>query len=332
MKALAVDKLSKTFNSDFYVRKIPAVREVSFDIEEGETFGFVGHNGAGKTTTIKMLVGLIYPTSGRAEIFGRPLGDASTRQKIGFLPERPYFYEYLTAVEALNYYGALHGMKKAELKPRVGELLALMDLSDAAERPMKGYSKGMLQRFGMAAALIHDPAMVILDEPMSGLDPLGRGQIKEIIADLKRRGKTIFFSSHILSDVEQLCDRVALIAHGRIEVQGKVSELTRLYADNGYEIILGEELPPQTVEKFTAAGVAPDKIQDGFRVRVPREKKNEIMEMVRVCGGEILSMGPTRVSLEDVFLRGYGKPDKGSDKGSDKGLKPLASLVDGGSK
>ena len=229
--------LEKHYKSNFQVRTIKALDGIDLDVQEGEVYGFIGHNGAGKTTTIKILTGLIRATGGTAEIMGQPVGHKKTLEQVGFLPERPYFYEYLSAREALVFYGRLNGMPSAEIRRRSEELLHLLDLEHAADRPLHSYSKGMLQRLGMAQAVLHDPHLVILDEPMSGLDPVGRGQIKDIIQLLRKRGKTIFFSTHILADVEQLCDRVALIANGKMWYSGTVDGLTSQY-QQGYEFTL----------------------------------------------------------------------------------------------
>jgi len=208
--------LTKTFHVGFWRERVEAVRDVSFSVRENEIFGIVGPNGAGKTTTMNMMTNLIFPDAGSVELFGTPIGRAEIRRRLGFLPEVPYFYEHLTVTELVRYYGALHGMARSEVNARLDDLLELVGLQDARDRPLQGYSKGMRQRAGIAQALINDPDLVILDEPQSGLDPVGRREVRDLILDLRERGKTIIFSSHILVDVEAVCDRVAVMHDGQV--------------------------------------------------------------------------------------------------------------------
>ena len=226
VKPIEVSNLSKTFRHPMRVWDlIEAVRNFSFSVETGEIVGFVGHNGAGKTTTIKMLMGLIWPTGGEISIFGKKPGDVSVKNKIGFLPERPYFYSQLTGLDVLKYFGKLSGMKGTSLIDRAEKVLRRVGLYNDRNRRLSGYSKGMLQRIGLAQAIIHDPELVIMDEPMSGLDPIGRKEVKEIIRSLKRDGKSVIFSSHILSDIENLSDRVLIIENGVKKSFGTVREI-----------------------------------------------------------------------------------------------------------
>src|SRR5436853_4154952 len=238
MLALATHDLTKDFAVGFW-RKRPyrALDHLTLEVQSGEVVGFLGPNGAGKTTTLKLLMQLVYPTAGRAEILGRPLGDLSVKRRIGFLPENPYFYDYLTAEELLSYFAGLFGYSGAERQQRVARLLD--DVGIGAERrlQLRKFSKGMLQRVGIAQALVNDPELVIFDEPMSGLDPLGRREVRALILRLRDRGCTVFFSSHVLSDAEALCNRVAILAQGRLVAAGPLSEMVSLEA-RGWELVV----------------------------------------------------------------------------------------------
>lgn len=237
--AISVKNLSKTYRTGFWLnQQVQSLRDCHLEVVVGETFGLLGPNGAGKTTTIKCLLGIINPTSGSGTLLGKTLGDQSVKQQVGYLPENPYFYTYLTAWEFLEFAGRLFQIPRATLKERIPSLLELvgLPLDTARKKQLRTYSKGMLQRTGMAQALINDPALVFLDEPMSGLDPLGRYQMRTIIESLKQQGKTVFFNSHILADVEAICDRVALLVKGTLICQGRLDELlspTRTYQLKG---------------------------------------------------------------------------------------------------
>lgn len=234
MNVLEVKQLAKVFTGK-KLSKVQALNSVSFAVGKGEVFGFLGPNGAGKSTTIKCLMGLIQPTSGSATIMGGPVGNALSRMKVGFLPENPAFYDYLTAEEYLHFVGKVFAMPAELLSQRSDETLKLLDLWDARKRPMRGYSKGMIQRVGLAQTLIHDPDLYILDEPMSGLDPIGRSLVKEVILDLKQRGKSVFFSTHITDDVEKICDRVAVINKGQLLVVDDVESILQRGVE-GYSV------------------------------------------------------------------------------------------------
>ena len=237
MIVIETKKLTKIYTHDFidvehgrlrfnWFRRTVALNELDLQVHEGEIFGLLGPNGAGKSTTIKILMQILFPSSGSARIMERPLGDMGVKTQIGFLPENPAFYDYLKGHEFLDYYGVLYGMSKAQRRKRIPELFELVKLPDHAPNlPLKGYSKGMLQRIGLAQALLNDPRLVVLDEPQSGLDPLGRKEIRDIILTLKERGKTVFFSSHILSDAELICDRVAILNRGKLTAQGELGNL-----------------------------------------------------------------------------------------------------------
>src|SRR5512138_96071 len=222
---LRTERLSKVFEVGVRRRRVQAVKDLDLSVTEGEIFGFVGPNGAGKTTTIKMLMGLIFPTAGKAFIFDAPIPSERSKARIGYLPEHPAWHEFLTGAEAMTFFAKLAGVPRGERARRTEELLALVGLSDAADRQIRKYSKGMQQRLGIAQALVADPAFVVLDEPMSGLDPIGRKEMRDIIIELKRRGKTVFFSTHILPDVEVLCDRVGLILNGTLRDVGRLGDL-----------------------------------------------------------------------------------------------------------
>ena len=225
MAQMVAERLVKLFSTGIRGTKVTALKGLSLSVEEGEVFGLLGPNGAGKTTAIKIFMGLLYPTSGRAEVLGRPPWDVSTKGRIGFLPEGPYFYDYLTGEEFLDFYGRLFDIEGPRRRGRIEELTRLVGLTEFKGMKLRSYSKGMLQRIGLAQALINDPELIVLDEPMAGLDPVGRKELTDIILKLKSRGKTIFFSSHILSDVERICDRVAIIDRGTLVYLGKVKEL-----------------------------------------------------------------------------------------------------------
>ena len=219
------EKISKEFKEGLQARRIRALEDLTLDIHKGEVFGFLGPNGAGKSTAIKILLNLIYPDSGNASIMGKDVGNKDMRRFIGYLPENPYFYDYLAAEELLWFGGRASGLNKQETRQRSDALLTKVNLSQAKNRPLRTYSKGMVQRAGLALALVHDPDVVILDEPMSGLDPIGRKLVGDLILELKSQGKTVFFSSHILTDIERYCDRVGIIIAGRLRLVDKLSHL-----------------------------------------------------------------------------------------------------------
>ena len=224
---IRVERLKKEFRQGFWMRRVLAVKDISFQVDRGDIFGFLGPNGAGKTTTIKMLTGLISPSSGRAELFGDAVPNRRALGRIGFLPENPYVYPYLTPAEFVVLCGRLSGLGLRAARDRTRQVLDQVGIAYAADRPVRRLSKGMLQRTGLAAALVADPELLILDEPMSGLDPIGRKEVRDLIVEERRRGRTIFFSTHILNDVESLCDRVAILRKGEVVVSGRISDLLR---------------------------------------------------------------------------------------------------------
>ena len=282
MPAISIQSLSKTYKGKRGSR-VDALQDLTLEIDQGEIFGFLGPNGAGKSTTIKSLMGLIRPTSGRARIMGKDITSTEARRHVGFLPEHPAFYDYLSAEEYLAFVGRAFGMNASEQKRKSEKVLKLLDLWDVRRRPMRGYSKGMVQRLASAPVLIHDPEVYILDEPMSGLDPMGRALVKEIIKDLKRQRKTVFFSTHITADVEAVCDRVGVIVNGRLRVLDTVQNVLRSGVQ-GYRIQL----------------VSSD---DGIEERqVGQDRLHEAMERIWSEGGVIQRVEPYGRTLEDFFL------------------------------
>lgn len=298
-----IDQLSKVFRVGFWGKRVTAVDQLSLDVRRGEVFGFLGPNGAGKTTTIKMLMGLIYPTRGSASIFGHPVGDSAAKAKLGFLPESPYFYDYLTSREFLNFYGHLFGLWGVTLSKRVDELLELVGMTHARDLQLRKFSKGMLQRVGIAQALINDPELVVLDEPMSGLDPIGRKEVRDLIFRLKESGKTVMFSSHILHDAELLCDRVAMIMKGKLVACGPVTELIEQGATQQVEVVV-DRLTPEGLEHLRPLS---DKVvTQGDRVMVvlsgPQQVENAL-EVIRSAKATLISLTPHKSSLEELFIR-----------------------------
>src|SRR5271170_6029612 len=256
--AIEIQGLTKDYPIGFWRKRMRrSLDNLSLQVEEGEVFGFLGPNGAGKTTTLKLLMGLIFPTSGAASVRGRPIGDVRMHSEIGYLPEQPYFYDYLTARELLDYYAQFSNYTAAERRERVGRFLERVGIAAAGDVQLRKFSKGMLQRAGIAQAILHDPQVVFLDEPMSGLDPVGRREVRDIILELKNQGRTIFFSTHILSDAELLCDRVAVLVGGKLQGVGAPRELMSMEVQ-GMEILFesrtGIALPPNMLERATHAG------------------------------------------------------------------------------
>ncbi|MCP9449847.1 MAG: ABC transporter ATP-binding protein [Nitrospira sp.] len=298
-----IEHLTKIFRVGFWGRKVTAVDGVSLAVHRGEVFGFLGPNGAGKTTTLKMLMGLIYPTGGHATIFGHPIGAPQAKAKLGFLPESPYFYDYLTGAEFLRFYGHLFGLRGTALSKRIDELLDTVGMSHARDLQLRKFSKGMLQRVGIAQALINDPELVVLDEPMSGLDPIGRKEVRDLILRLKEAGKTVLFSSHILHDAELLCDRVAMIMKGRLVACGPVSDLLSSGSTHEVELVI-ERLVPEALERIRP--FAKKVVVQGEQVMVvlaSQQNVNHAIDVVRSVKGHVVSLTPHRASLEDLFIR-----------------------------
>ncbi len=299
---LTVDGLAKTFDTGFLgaipiagrlfsglgvrhiAQRIEAVKGLSFNVEPGEIFGFLGPNGAGKTTTIKMLMGLVHPSAGSATLLGRPIGDRRARYKVGFLPEHPYFYEYLKPLEFLDFYGRLYSMTARERRRKAQELVDRVGLGYAINRPLRKFSKGMTQRMGVAQALLNDPDLIVMDEPMSGLDPMGRKDVRDIIFEQKERGATVFFSSHILQDVEMVCDRVAIVVRGELRSLGTLESMLET---GGSTVDVGVRgAAAELVERLTA---------DALTAR-------QFVSAVLGSGAHLVSVTPHRQSLEELFV------------------------------
>lgn len=297
------ERLRKVFRVGFWGRRVTAVEGLSLEVRRGEVLGVLGPNGAGKTTTLKMLMGLIYPTSGEAWIFGYPIGHHAAKAKLGFLPEAPYFYDYLTSREFLNFYGHLFGLWGATLDKRVDELLELVGMTHARDLQLRKFSKGMLQRVGIAQALINDPELVVLDEPMSGLDPIGRKEVRDLILRLKETGKTVMFSSHILHDAEVLCDRVAMILKGQLVACGQVADLIGRGTTQAVEIVV-DRLSPEGIAQLQSLGSKV--VMQGERVMAvlnSQQQVDEALEVIRTAKAKLISLIPHKVSLEDIFIR-----------------------------
>lgn len=291
-------QLGKVYRTGFWLnQKIVSLKNCSLEVHEGETFGLLGPNGAGKTTLLKTLLGIVNATSGRAKLLGEPIGDRAIKQRIGYLPENPYFYDYLTAKEFLHYMGGIFQIPNSVCQKRIKELLDLvgLDQKTAQKKQLRQYSKGMLQRVGMAQALINDPELIFLDEPMSGLDPLGRYQVREIILALKSQGKTIFFNSHVLSDVEQICDRIAILARGELICMGSLDEI--LGRADVYQAIVrgGTE---QDLHPWLSPLVLKEDGWHGQVIGNPQAFVNALSDL----GVELISLNLARSSLEEYFI------------------------------
>jgi ABC-2 type transport system ATP-binding protein len=299
--------LTKDYTVGFLKKRtVRALDSLTLEVRQGEIFGFLGPNGAGKTTTLKLLMRLIFPSAGSARILGQPIEDISTHARIGYLPENPYFYDYLSGVELLRYTGSLFGMTSEEGESKANELLRLVGLDgDRGNRQLRKYSKGMLQRIGIAQSLVNDPEVVFMDEPMSGLDPIGRREVRDLLLALRQQGKTIFFSSHILSDVEALCDRAAILTGGRLVRYGTVEEMT---ANEGSEVeVIAIGVNANSLEQYCrelSTSLSFSVTPNGVRVLLPDESGvDDILALIRRAGGKLVSVNPQRSSLEDLFSR-----------------------------
>src|SRR3984893_2800201 len=300
MPAIEILGLEKIYSVGFW-RKKPkhALRPLHLTVEEGEIFGFLGPNGAGKTTTLKLLMGLIFPTAGSARILGMAVDDPRMKAQIGFLPEQPYFYAYLTARELLEYYGQLSGVEAKQRSRKVNEILQRVGLPDAGGVQLRKFSKGMLQRVGIAQAILHDPKVVFFDEPMSGLDPMGRREVRDLMEQLKHEGKTVFFSTHILSDAEALCDRVAIINKGELRGVGAVPDLTSSVHSKVELVWQGPAVPAS----LRALGAECHVTGDTVRAILSEANQDAAIEALRRERLRLISVIPERTSLEDYFLQ-----------------------------
>lgn len=295
--------LVKDYRMGFWRRKVRVLHGLNLEVRAGEIFGYLGPNGAGKTTTFKLLTGLLLPTSGRISILGRDVQDISIKADVGFLPENPYFYEYLTGREFLDFYGRLLGLGRSERRDRVGSLLQLVGLGGAAGLQLRKYSKGMLQRIGLAQALLNDPKLLILDEPMSGLDPIGRKEVRDLILKLKGEGRTILFSSHIVHDVEMVCDRVGIIVGGRLVRVGHLEEL--LPAEVESIEITASGLQDEAFLEVQGWSMRPP-MRSGEKVLITIKDESTATEVLRSLLGKgctIHSVSPQRRTLEEQFLQ-----------------------------
>jgi len=299
MAALEILGLAKSYPTGFWRKTLrPALSPLQLTVHEGETFGFLGPNGAGKTTTLKLLMGIIFPTSGSARILGRDFRDPDVKREVGFLPEQPYFYDYLSAPELLDYYARLSGVPEEERRKRIPELLERVGLADAGNKQLRKFSKGMLQRVGLAQAIIHNPRLIFFDEPMSGLDPIGRREVRELIQGLKDEGKTIFLTTHILSDAESLCDRVAIIHNGELRGIGVVEDLTSKSADKTEVAWRGAQALPAVSNLLAEEHVTGDIV----RAVVASEQIDALLEKLRQQRAHVISVTPILGTLEDYFV------------------------------
>ncbi len=299
--AIEIKHLTKKIRSGFLMKEVMALSDLNLSIPPGTAFGFLGPNGAGKTTTIKLLTGLSFPTSGEALIFGRPVSDISVRMKIGFLPERPYFYDYLSGTEYLHFCGELFGMTRAARNKKITKLIELVGLKEKAGEQLRKYSKGMLQRIGLAQALINDPELIILDEPMSGLDPMGRKQVRDIILHLKGQGKTVFFSTHVLSDAEMICDQVGIIVQGSLQ---SVGDLETLLSPKTCSIEVSIKGVSESALSLFKPMASSTKIADeGYVLRIDDAGiLPKLLALLQAEKVQIVSIIPHRETLEDIFM------------------------------
>ena len=314
MGAIEINGLSKDYEVGFW-RKRPrrVLDKLSLSIERGEVFGFLGHNGAGKTTTLKILTGLIHATEGMATIGGQPVGERAAFRQIGFLPENPYFYDYLTAEELLDYFSRFFFMTPSQRRARRDAVLEQVGLTESRKLALRKFSKGMLQRIGIAQAMLHNPEIVLLDEPMSGLDPVGRRDVRLLIQHLKSEGKTVFFSTHILSDAEALCDRVAILHHGKLVGVGQIREL--LDRRSGCEAVVEADSAALIERLRTLAGKTLVVSGGHCRLELAEEKVPELLALCAAGGFRLVSLNPLRFSLEDYFVELLRSGNAGDGKG-----------------
>jgi ABC-2 type transport system ATP-binding protein len=303
--AIEIQNLTMDYPCGFlHLQKKRSLEGLTMQVQSGEVFGFLGPNGAGKSTTIKLLMRLIFPTAGSARILGKPVSDISMHQDIGYLPEQPYFYDYLTAAELLDYFARFHDFSATERRERVARMLKKVGLESAGRIQLRKYSKGMLQRVGLAQAILHDPSVVVLDEPMSGLDPVGRREVRDIILELKQQGKTVLFSTHILSDAEMLCDRVGVIVGGKLQGIGAPSEIVGLKA-HGMEILF--ELTPNSAVSNNAQNASAmlakaTRTGDRYRLHVEEAELYAALDQLHAVNAKILSVTQVKPSLEEYFM------------------------------
>jgi ABC-2 type transport system ATP-binding protein len=316
MDAIRTEALTKHYSVGFWrPRPYLALEGLTLSVGQGEVFGFLGPNGAGKTTTLKLLMQLIYPTSGSAQILGLPVGSAEVKRRIGYLPENPYFYDHLTAEELLEYFGSLFGYGAADRRQRASRLLDEVGIGAERRLQLRKFSKGMLQRVGIAQALLNEPELVFFDEPMSGLDPLGRREIRQLILRLRDKGCTVFFSSHVLADAEALCSRVAIVARGRLVAQGPLTEILA-FKVHGWELVMSH-VPPAFLECALKDGRVQKALplgEDRYALDLPLDTApDRLMADLAAAGARLVSLNPLRETLEDFFVRQVAdaKADRG---------------------
>ena len=303
MACIETSGLEKHYEIGFWKkRRKDALKPLTLQVEDGEIFGYLGPNGAGKTTTLRLLMGLVYPSAGSAKLLGCDLFDRKMKAQIGFLPEQPYFYDHLTARELLEYYAQLSGVDPKYRRQKVDAALARVGMTEAAKTQLRKYSKGMLQRVGIAQAIVHDPKLILLDEPMSGLDPIGRREVRDLIQQLNDEGRTIFFSTHILSDAETLCDRVAVLNKGELRGIGVVADLAREVTGNIEVAWIGAPAKPA----IEALGGKTHAVGEALRAVLPESKQDAAIDAIRRANGKLISLTPVRATLEDYFLRKLG--------------------------
>ena len=303
---LEVKGLRKVFHIGFFRKRVEAVKNASFSVKRGEIFGLLGPNGAGKTTTIKSILRLIFPTEGEIRIFGRSAGDREAAKRVGYMPENPYVYQYLKPLEFLDLCGRLTGIPKAERRDRSEAMIDKVGLRHAVDRPIGKFSKGMMQRVGLAQSLLHDPELLVLDEPMSGLDPIGRKEVRDILLEQRARGKTLLFTSHILSDVELLCDRVVIMQHGEITSEGQVHDLLET-AGRRVEIRLSGA-SQALKDSLGSRGTILDDGAGHLTLRVDGQKAvEEIIRISNAAGAKLDAMIPERQTLENLFVKNAGR-------------------------
>jgi len=317
--AVEIENLTKDYEVGFWrKRQVRALEGLTLTVERGEIFGFLGANGAGKTTTLKLLMRLMYPSGGRAAILGRDISDISMHASIGYLPEHPYFYDYLTAREFLEYSAELFGYGRSKRRARAVNLLGRVGLDEKSwDKQLRKFSKGMLQRVGLAQALVNDPEIVFLDEPMSGLDPVGRREVRDLIASLRANGTTVFLCSHILADIEVLCDRAAVLRRGRLAHLGSLEDLRQLGGDRAMEIIVTGADVSQLGEALcnAAEGARVTATPNGVRIEVESEQRvDQALSIARTCGARLVSVHAVGNPLEELFINDEGRrPETRSD-------------------
>ena len=299
MTAIQISGLGKVYTKKL-TRKVVALENLDLEVKRGEIFGFLGPNGAGKSTTINLLMNLISPTTGEAHILGIPVTEASSRKNLGYLPENPNYYGYLNARELLAMVGKIHGLDGGEIQRRSKEVLELLDLPSEKRRTISGFSKGMMQRVGLAQAIFHDPEVIILDEPMSGLDPTGRKLVADLMLKLRDRGKTIFFSTHILHDVEVMCDRIGIITSGQLRFCGILADVIS-ESFSSYEVVL-RKVFPEHVKTLEEKGFDPRNFEDKVKVEVPKDDLSAFVDSFVRQGVELVAIEPKRFTLEDFFM------------------------------